>query len=273
MWQYDGRSGVWASVCNNPDGDEPVWSAPKRIWHGVTLNKPTVRSDGAWLLPISLNCLGIRNSGLGPFRGAFQNLDPYRGAHVFVSRDQGVTWKSQSRVVFPYPDWDEHMFVELKDGRLWMVARTDKGPMQAFSSDGGQTWSQPSVPSGFSNPAARFFIRRLSSGRILIVKNGDSIMANGERNKLSAWLSEDEGETWQGGLILDERDGVSYPDGFQSPDGTIYISYDRNRSTDGEILMARFTEEDVLSASPQSPRFKLKMLINKTSSAGGLPKS
>jgi len=36
--------------------------------------------------------------------------------------------------------------------------------------------------------------------------------------------------------MLDERDGVSYPDGFQSPDGTIYISYDHNRSTDGEIL-------------------------------------
>jgi hypothetical protein len=47
--------------------------------------------------------------------------------------------------------------------------------------------------------------------------------------------------------MLDERKGVSYPDGFQAPDGTIYISYDRNRATDGEILLARFTEEDILA--------------------------
>ncbi len=37
------------------------------------------------------------------------------------------------------------------------------------------------------------------------------------------------------------------PGGFQSPDGTSYISNDRNRATDGEILMACFTEEDILA--------------------------
>ena len=30
-------------------------------------------------------------------------------------------------------------------------------------------------------------------------------------------------------------------------DGTLYISYDRNRKTDGEILLARFTEADILA--------------------------
>ncbi len=71
--------------------------------------------------------------------------------------------------------------------------------------------------------------------------------------KLSAWLSDDDGKTWQGGLMLDERKGVSYPDGFQAPDGTIYISYDRNRATDGEILLARFTEEDILAKQAREP--------------------
>jgi hypothetical protein len=63
--------------------------------------------------------------------------------------------------------------------------------------------------------------------------------------------------------MLDERDGVSYPDGFQSPDGTIYISYDHNRSTDGEILLARFTEEDIIAMKLIGPRSKLKMLISR----------
>ena len=42
-------------------------------------------------------------------------------------------------------------------------------------------------------------------------------------SQLTAWLSEDEGATWQGGLMLDERKGISYPDGFQAPDGTVVL--------------------------------------------------
>jgi len=68
---------------------------------------------------------------------------------------------------------------------------------------------------------------------------------------------------WNGGLVIDERPGISYPDGFQSPDGTIYISYDRNRATDGEILMARFTEQDVVAKNIVGPKSKLKMLISR----------
>jgi len=70
-------------------------------------------------------------------------------------------------------------------------------------------------------------------------------------------------KTWKGGLILDDRKGVSYPDGFQAPNGTIYISYDRNRATDGEVLLARFTEEDILAGKLTSPRSRLQMLISK----------
>jgi len=67
----------------------------------------------------------------------------------------------------------------------------------------------------------------------------------------------------KGGLVLDERKGVSYPDGFQAPDGTIYISCDRNRATDGEILLARFTEDDILAKKIVGPNSKLKILISR----------
>lgn len=83
------------------------------------------------------------------------------------------------------------------------------------------------------------------------------------RSLLTDWLSDDEDKTWHGGLMLDERKGISYPDGFQAPDGTIYISYDRNRSTDGEILLARFTEKDILAAKLLGSRSKLRMLISR----------
>ena len=260
MNHFDGRAGVWATICENPDESQPRWSTPRRIWHGGMLNKPIVLSSGEWVLPIYLN----QFPGFGPFRELFHELDPLRGAHMFVSTDQGRTWQRRGGPVkFPDPDWIEHMFVERKDGTLWMLARTKKGIMQSISTDRGITWSEPSELAGVRHPNARFFIRRLASGRILLIKHGDAIDAHQGRVKLSAWLSEDEGRTWQGGLVLDDRPGVSNPDGFQTPDGMIYISYDRNRATDGEILMACFTEDDVLAKDLVSPKSKLKMLISR----------
>ncbi len=258
MDMFDGRAGVWASVCENPDAEQAVWSPPRRIWHGVTLNKPTVLSTGEWMLPISLDQRG----GFGPFKGCFAELDPMRGANVFVSTDQGDTWQRRGMATFPNPDWHEHMIVERNDGSLWMLARTRNGIMESTSADGGQTWSVP-VDSDVKHPNARFHIRRLKSGRLLLIKHGDAIDAHQGRVQLSAWLSDDDGKRWTGGLVLDERTGISYPDGFQSPDGTIYISYDRNRATDGEILLARFSEEDILAGKLVSPKSKLKMLISR----------
>lgn len=259
MHMFDGRAGVWAAVCENPDAEQPAWSAPRRIWHGVALNKPTVLANGEWMLPISLD----QRPGFGPFKGLFSELDPLRGANVFVSTDRGKTWNRRGAAVFPNPDWHEHMIVQRYDGTLWMLARTANGIMESSSSDGGKTWSKPSFPQGIKQPVARFHIRRLASGRILMVKHGETMDSHEGRSKLTAWLSEDEGKTWLGGLMLDERTGVSYPDGVQSPDGTIYISYDRNRATDGEILLARFNENDILAKRIESPKSKLKMLISR----------
>lgn len=259
MGMFDGRAGVWTSICENPDADEPVWSAPRRIWHGVTLNKPTVLKSGEWLLPISLD----QRPGFAPYQGAFPELDEFRGANAFVSADQGKTWERRGKAVFPNPDWHEHMFVERKDGSLWMLGRTTKGLVECTSTDGGRIWTEPTYSEVIKQPNARFHIRRLASGKLLLVKHGDKVDAHEGRVQLSAWLSDDDGKTWTGGLVLDERKGVSYPDGYQAPDGTIYISYDRNRAFDGEILLARFTEADIEAKALVGPKSKLKMLISR----------
>jgi predicted neuraminidase len=260
MNMRDRRAGLWAAVCENPDAENPAWSNPRRIWHGRMLNKPTVLSTGEWLLPVYL----LETPGLGPFAAcAFPELDPYRGASVFVSTDAGATWQRRGTVPFPNPCWHEHMIVERKDGSLWMLARTRTGLMECCSDDRGKTWSTPAAPQGIDHPVARFHLRRTASGRILLVKHGETIDAHEGRSKLTAWLSEDEGATWKGGLMLDERKGISYPDGTQAPDGTLYLSYDRERSRLGEILMARITEDDILAGKLVSPNSRLKMLISR----------
>jgi hypothetical protein len=65
------------------------------------------------------------------------------------------------------------------------------------------------------------------------------------------------------GLLLDERSNVSYPDGFQDQTGLVWITYDRDRNGSGEILLAKFREEDVIAGKPVSGTVALKQVINK----------
>lgn len=141
--------------------------------------------------------------------------------------------------------FDEHMIVERKDGTLWMLVRTRYGIGESFSSDGGRTWSTLE-PSGIEHTSSRFFIRRLGSGNLLLVKHGPIEVKTG-RSHLMAFISKDDGATWSKGLLLDERLGVSYPDGQEEPDGTIRITYDYSRTGEQFILMTTFREDDILA--------------------------
>jgi predicted neuraminidase len=237
-----GPTANWFIRCDNPDADAPTWSEPVHFALGCTLNKPTVLKDGAWLLPVSHWA--------------------EKTALVYASTDQGRRWTERGRVKFPDWEFDEHMLVELRDGRLWMLARTKGNPHECFSTDQGRTWSEPK-PARIQNINARFFLRRLASGRLLLVKNGPTDRRLDKRSHMSAFLSDDDGQTWKGGLVLDERSSVSYPDGFEAPDGLIHILYDWNRHTDAEILMAKFREADILAGKLVSTDAKLKMLANK----------
>jgi hypothetical protein len=260
---FDGRGGDWYIRCDNPDADEPTWTKPVRFADGCTLCKPTVLKNGDWLLPVSL----WTRDRIGPeiFKEAHRDLDVIRMANVFASTDQGKTWTRRGGVAFPETQFDEHMIVEKNDGRLWMLARTKEGLHESYSSDQGKTWSKPQE-SKIKNLSARFFIRRLESGKLLLVKNGPIDVRLPRRSNLCAYLSSDDGETWSKPLLLDDRGLVSYPDGVQSPDGMIHILYDWNRHTDAEILLAKFREEDIVAGKFASPGAKARMLVNKAHS-------
>lgn len=259
MTDFDGRAGIWYSICSNPDSMRPEWSNPVRIWHGTGKTKPIILPNGDWLLPVSLLNRDIIDKKPGYYLDAYHELDSLRGAHVFVSTDSGKTWQRRGGVKFPNPSYDEHHVLLMKNGSLWMTARTNDGIWQSFSTDNGWTWGPPQKY--LEHVSSRHYIRRLKSGSLILIKHGAINERTKTRSKLMAFLSDDEGKTWKGGLMLDERRGVSYPDGFQSPGGTIHISYDRNRATDGFIVMASFTEDDILQKKLVSPGSILKQLI------------
>ena len=263
MLHFDGRAGVWESVCDDPDAAKPVWSAPRRIAHGHVINKPIVRKNGEWVLPVYLNKTW---NNAESFPRAFPELDAERGATCYVSTDKGRTWEKRGTAKVDQ-DWPESTYLELKDGTLRVFARVcGKGLhylVASDSSDGGWTWSKPRNLDTMNNPAARFQVLRLASGRVLFVCHGAPTDDCGNRRRdLTAYLSEDEGETWKGGLLLDKGNG-SYPDAFEAADGYIYVTHDHDRYGDAEIRMHRFNEDDVLAGRIVSPRGRLSMLVSR----------
>jgi hypothetical protein len=242
LGQQDGRYGIWAIVTDDPDTENPTWSKPRRLGDGIMLNKPTVLSNGNWL-----------------FTSSVWKAD--NSIKVYASTDRGKTFHLRGTANIPDPEMrgpDEPMVVERKDGSLWMMVRV-RGMGETVSHDGGKTWT-PVKRLPIPHPTARFFLRRLNSGALLLVKHGP-LDERTRREKLMAFVSDDDGKTWQGGLVIDEREKVTYPDGVQAKDGTIYIIYDYNRTPEGVVLMATFAEDDVRAAKPVTGRVRLRVEI------------
>jgi hypothetical protein len=251
----DGVNGVWGMYSETPESPAPAWSAPLRLAHGVMMNKPLVLSTGEWGYPTA-----VWNDLIVPSPAWVRE---HCRSNLTVSADQGRTYARCGGAEVPQRCFDEHHIVELRDGRLWCLVRTTYGIGQSFSSDRGRTWT-PGEDSGLGGPNARFFIRRLQSGRLLLVNHRVDPETRAIRCKLAAWLSDDEGKSWHGGLMLDERPAVSYPDGVQDREGTIWVIYDHERYRAGDILFARFREEDVAAGRCVSPVAALRCLINRT---------
>lgn len=247
--------GVWCIETAEPESPNPSWGKPARITNGVMMCKPIVLSSGEWVLPAS----------------TWRQTDD--SAKMVISTDHGKTWSTRGACNVQ-PDarqFDEHMFVERKDGSLWLLVRTKYGIGESVSADRGATWPEL-TPSAIAHPSARFFITRLNSGNLLLVKHGPISEKIG-RSHLTAFVSHDDGKTWGGGLLLDQRNGVSYPDGQQTADGLIRIIYDYSRTGDRHILMATFREEDAAAGKAVTDAVRLRQLVSEASGGQEKPRS
>jgi len=136
---------------------------------------------------------------------------------------------------------DEHNIVSLNDGSLYCVYRTNQGHnVQAYSRDGGHTWSEPQwvtyTPGGklMKQPRCLNKIVRFKNGRYLLFfhNNGSRNYSDhplGSRNP--TWLS---GGTEKNGYIcwsqpeiflydMNYNSGISYPDWIEDG-GEYYIT-------------------------------------------------
>jgi predicted neuraminidase len=261
FWACQPPYKTYAAVCDDPDAAELKWSREFVVGEEVMMNKPTVLSSGEWLFP-----LAVWKRGVYVVKGVESETEDRR-AFVYRSLDGGKTFEKLGGADCDDRIYDEHMILEKKDGTLEMYIRTRSNIALSRSADGGKTWTY-GEDSGFASPGARFYIGRLASGNILLVNHHDF----SGRNNLKAMISDDEGKTFRGFLMIDARDYVSYPDVKQDKDGYIYIVYDRERGAAGyavgragEILLAKVTERDILAGKLVSGGSFLKRIVSKLS--------
>ncbi len=172
-------------------------------------------------------------------------------SHAFYSDDHGNTWKVGDAVA---PHTDECQVVELSDGQLEMNMRNywgREGGRQdrhgkraiAYSSDGGETWSDLRFDKTLIEPICQASLIKINTdvpGDWLLFSNPAS---KTDRHQLTVRLSTDGGDTWSASRLL-HKGPAAYSCLCQMKDGTLGCLYEAGDKTAYEkILFRRFTQD------------------------------
>ena len=148
-------------------------------------------------------------------------------SRCYLSDDGGRTWRGgRGHVDAPKRGAMEPEVIELSDGRVMMIVRTQLGNIgRSYSDDGGDTWAEMRSL-GVMAPEAPATLRRIpATGDLLLVWNNTFTAGaghGGKRTPLTAAISHDEGRSWQNVKNLE-----SDPDRTYSYTSLVF---DRNRA-------------------------------------------
>lgn len=174
----------------------------------------------------------------------------------YISSDDGKTWTKADKVDIEMNAGDHSGLIEatltqLKDGRLWMLCRSYHGFFyESLSSDEGLTWTPPK-PSKVKSTGSPGLLRRLASGRLMLMWNAVPNEGFKRREELAITFSEDEGETWTDPLVILRNPGgrVSYPHLFERAPGEIWFTTHQGH------FKGMFREQAVLAKEARGREF------------------
>ncbi len=214
-----------------------TWSPPNRVdfGHAYTgaINSIIELKSGRLLVALSyMSDHFVENAQQFEFRCVASYSD-----------DSGETWNvGADNLTVPlgplvvHPGAIEPVLMELTNGHIWMIIRTQTLRFyESFSSNGGKTWTVPS-PTGLMAPDSPPAILRLSDNRLLLVWNDVSQypVTGNWRQYLYAALSRDDGRTWSPskrvGPLVDADTPASrgdYPYLCEAADKTVLLIYSR----------------------------------------------
>jgi hypothetical protein len=169
---------------------------------------------------------------------------------TYTSRDDGKSWIASNIIdlggVGNHSGVMESTLVQLRDGRLWMLLRTNWGNFwQTFSDNDGLTWKETG-PTNIDASSSPGIIKRLKSGNLVLVWNrlfqegkteyplrgGDGnlseVPANWQRDELSIMFSRDDGKSWSKPVVfakvIRKGEQLSYPYVFEVKPGKLWIT-------------------------------------------------
>jgi hypothetical protein len=236
------------------------WEAAKQIWagRGGDLLSVIQLNSGRLLLPIS-----FRTHRIWSNRGSGFDAYTYSGqfnSSAIYSNDGGETWmQSPSILKTPTPDIEtiegavEPVVLQLKDGRVWMLIRTQMGRFyESYSSDDGQTWSRPVATSLISSDSPAGLVR-LPDDRIVVLLNRCLRFpyAYGGRHVLHAAISDDDGRTWRGYREVSRDPLREQPPPSNGDFGTSYVY--PTATKDGKVLFATAAMTGTRNGQPANP--------------------
>jgi predicted neuraminidase len=235
---HDGHFGRWENFVIESQDNARTWSEPTPLSampRRAFVRNRYVATWGAWYLPYQ-NYDTVEEWTVAPHNdGTFQH--PVNG--VLVSADRGRTWEV-SAGVSGAKGWAENNLVELSDGTLTMLIRSDGEGclLRSDSMDQGRTWSDP-VRTDIPNPGSKARLHRFGDGRILLVHNPNAQthhpntrrQAACQRNPLAVWISDDDMKSWSYKRVLTDFPGMlAYPDGILDEENRrLHIAFDYNR--------------------------------------------
>lgn len=191
--------------CRTRD-DRTGWTEPREIWRGYCGAAMDVKQlkNGRIVVPFAA------------WKEPGQEVAPSTGLNyttAVYSDDRGRTWQlSPSKLTAPcYEGYNgnnygaiEPTILELADGRVWMLLRTQTGLLYESYSNDGAEWA-PAQPSRFRSSTSPAALERLPDGRIVLFWNHCEMPLKfqgagvyGGRDALHAAISADEGRTWTG---------------------------------------------------------------------------
>lgn len=242
------------------------------VWHAKTTDGiwgPLTKAADGWIGAIR-GFIQTRSGRLiyGYHRRLRPKTHPFGSSSIsFVySDDNGKTWtesgdfiKAPCRKDFNGNNYGavEPTLIELEDGRLWLLCRTQTGfQYQAFSDDQGKTWTDgmPSIFHSSNSPAG---LLPLPDGGILLTWNNTTetkLETFGRiythREVLHAAISDDQGKTWRGFREIyrlpDRNDqtqlgrgdsGTAYPNAAFTKQGKIIVATGQGETGMRAILL------------------------------------
>jgi hypothetical protein len=217
------------------------WNEPVLIrkgYHGSMLSVIQLKS-GRIVLPFTYLTKRVW-SDRGEGFDAFTDMGRFSSG-VLYSDDDGQTWK-QSEIELKIPSSHigsdgiiEPIALELNDGRVWLLLRTQLGRFfESFSPDGA-VWSKPTPTSILASDSPPS-LTRLKTGEIVMLWNNCQrfAYAEGGRHVLHGAISSDDGKTWQGYREVARNPLIDEP---PPPNGDHGVSYTLPVLTsDGEVI-------------------------------------